>query len=213
MSMRNEKGSMILAVAIFMAVLAGVVYFYSNVQLLKVTSQYRRTQSMAFAHDIASNLAQQIRVAYDLAADPANASLCTSHGGSIATIPGSSGIKLCLVAGQICIAHPGNPQRAQVCVSLADQTIVAQRQARRTFLAWLTAPTQVRAQGYSPAAPLSTATSNALPAWPRCLGDACDVKCGINADCISFKFCPILGDSCDPTKVDDWVTQTVALLK
>jgi hypothetical protein len=235
----NRKGSMILSAAIFMAVLAGLIYFYSNVQLLKVTSQYRRTQSMAYAHQISAALAQNLRWSYDtaasIAANPLNAPACSNGGGAIVTVPGTA-VKLCLVGGQTCTAHPGNPNRAKVCVGIANQTLFGKRtlprepadpllpgrfyqspSSRLVLLVFLSASALAQVQGYSPGPPPVGGTANDLPAvGPVCIGDVCQVRCGpnpANADCLSFKFCPLLGDTCDPTKLDDWVTQTIALLK
>lgn len=231
MRLKNQNGSMILGVALAMAVIAGLVYFYSNVQLVKVTAEYRRTQSMAYAHQIAGSLAQNLRLAYDRAKlNTANPLECTGPGEGIVNVPGSA-VNLCLTDRQTCTAHPGNPNRQQVCVGFVNNTIFAKTNSNdeprrhlsppdgKTLLAaWVSlAAPKAMAQGFAPVPPPIGTTANNLLAAPTCVGGTCNVICGTgvgtNADCLTFKFCPLLGSTCDPAKPDDWVFQTVAFLR
>lgn len=223
----NQKGSVIITSALIMAVLAGVVYFYSNVQMLNVTKQYRKTKSMAYAHQIAGSFAQSLRRAYDvaqvIAKDPTNTdkqALCTGFGLGLHTI---GGVSLCLKNRGVCMPHPGNAQR-QLCISLDDNSLYAKQNQTpshdvpqfASLMQWLLSPQKAFAQPYRPPVPPSLETNNDLPDQPRCLGGACSVICqpnpGANADCVTFRFCPIMSQvgECEP---DEVVTQTVGFLR
>lgn len=213
---RNEKGFVFIGFALLIAAVMMVVFNLALDKSTQVTKRFGDEQALLYTQTLSVRFGEQIRYAYDIAklvaADPINnASLCPAAKGA-AIINLASGPKLCLVKRKICVPHPHDNQ--PVCISTSDGSLLAkardlpgERTQKSIALSWLLP--QAKAQVDRPANPSPSDTSNSLSGAPVCLDGPCATTCGVNADCVSFKFCPRSG-TCDAKQ---FVWQTVALIK
>ena len=225
----RERGAILLPLSIFISIVIASLFVLASHQLDNLYRRYWISEATRTTQDIASALAERLRWAYDTAAaSVTNPSLCDPMAGWYATsISSMPPIKLCLSGGQVCVPHPKDahpicvgPSYGTLTAKVSNRTrpvtIVADRASARSqnaIATWfrLTLP-RARAASFSPPAPPAIETSNDLnPLNPAtCIaGDCGGAQCGINADCVSFQFCP-LTSSCNP---DELVWQTVAFLK
>ena len=217
--LRNQNGQGVLAFSLILAVILTGIFVYVSSQSSSLVDRVRRTQGLAYGNQLSVKFAQRLRWSYDAAkADAANASLglCASYTGTLVTVGGAPGIPLCIVSNQICVQHPFLPSQ-QVCISPvgASPTIIGQH---RSLLDSVIPRAEAQSM-FIPADPPAGATSNALSvATNTCLNNTVDclARCGTagvggNADCLTIKFCPLVG-TCNTDGSED-VWQTIALIR
>jgi hypothetical protein len=206
MRIRGEAGFSLLSFAIILSVVLVALMYFTVGRSAETAKRMGQNMMLSYASDISIKLAQKIRYAYDVAkvTESTQPALCSSMGGAI--LPLSSSVHLCVVGTQICVDHPRGT--GSVCVNSTSGTLVAKHQLHP--LSWLI-PEALAQASDAPAEPLVTDTSNILTMPPSSCagGDNCRAQCGIDADCVSYRFCPLIG-TCT---ADQMVWQTIALLK
>jgi hypothetical protein len=213
--MRNERGQAVVGLAVVLTILTGLFYLYASEKTSRIMKIYRSTEATRYAHEIAADLAVKLRWSYDIAqtvaSSPMNANMCTNAGGNIVSV---GTIQLCWPAvGDICTLHPARSD-LKVCLNRNSDLYVknSENKSDLHLIALLLKSHTAWAGPFSPPLPAPTDTNNALPAKPICLNGDCDVVCGTNADCLTFRFCPLASAHCDDTD-NDWIWQTVGFFK
>ena len=231
--LRNDGGFAILQFSVIMAAIMATIFMFASSNSKSLVDKVGRSQGVAYGNELSVKFAQRLRWAYDAArADALNPSLglCSKYGGTTVTLSG--GIRLCMtnMAEGICVKHPQAPSQ-KVCITPngSDPSLIATRLTdprplelfepapKRTTSIALVAQallTQSYAQSiYSPPVPSSVATSNSLTvSATNCLGGNCRAICGgagKNADCVTYRFCPLVG-TCSANQL---VWQTVAFIR
>jgi hypothetical protein len=199
-----------------MAAIMAIMFVYASSKTKALTDKVGRSQGIFYGNQLSVKFAQRLRWSYDVArADALNTALnlCSSYpGGGIVTV---GSISLCLINSQVCVSHPQNLLQP-VCISNSDATIIAYHRPELRFSNWaaLTRVTvdSANAQNlYEPTEPPAGATTNDLTVRTNaCIGGDCRAQCGANADCLTFKFCPLVGGACETNQM---VWQTVAFIK
>ena len=215
MNLKRDDGFAVLAFSLFVAAaMAGLFVFVSG-KSDRLIERYYITQGQSYAMDLSPKLAVKLRWAYDLAKTPG---LCASYGGTTRNI---GAVPLCFDAtNKICVPHPKDA--SPVCVSDGDSTLIAKflSPANRfrpsafahQFADWLLPSAQ--AAPWSPPNPPAGEISNSVALAPVCLGGGdCGAQCSVNADCLTFKFCPLTGLTGSSCKPNQFVWQTIAFLK
>lgn len=218
--LKSQAGFALMPFSLIMGVLMAMIFLYASQKSEDLIKRYSVTQANSYALDLGAKIAQRARWSYDIAkadAGPTAPNLCVGTYGGVLTPVGA--FQMCLIDGKICVQHPRSSSK-KVCVSPADGTLLAKeldplknsRTPSRNAIAafsriWI--ETANAASIFSPAPPSAAETSNSLGAAPTCLGGPCAVTCALNADCVSFKFCPLLSD-CNS---DEFMWQTVGFLK
>lgn len=219
MNFRNQDGFAILPFSIIMAAIMAGIFIYASNKSKSLTDRYSSSQSVGFANEIATKLAQRIRWAYDVSRADARTpslNLCDSYTGANTPIPVRN-FQLCLVGGQICVKHPQLPTQ-DVCITPngANPTLLSKAPENAPMGAWaqmtdLVIPTAVAQNIYAPADLPASATSNSLTVNNgACIGSECRAICSTNSDCVTFRFCPLIGGCASDNQ---FVWQTIALIR
>lgn len=210
--MKNQNGSVVLVLAIVLAIISILIAYNSSSRTAKVAERARKTQGMNYAHQISASIARQLRRSYDLARAetkvPPIAPLCSTSGGTIINV---GAIPLCFFgSSEICTVHPARSS-LRICVA-PGSTLVDRRNSlqRHRLIAYLLRGQLAFGSVYSPAPPLATDAANLLNQDAICLNGTCRLQCNGNADCLTFKFCPMITGNCSP---DEFVTQTIGFPK
>lgn len=225
---KNERGFAILPFSVIMAAIMATIFMYSSNKSKSFTDQLSSAQGVAYANELSGKFAQRIRWAYDAAkADTMNPALnlCSSFGGANMNI-GSSAIRLCLVNNRICVKHP-QLTTVDVCITPTGSSpsiLVKATDLNPDFdshpsSAWASALNVLIEKSYAqniytPADLPASATSISFTvSSTTCLGGNCNAVCGSgagsNADCVSFRYCPLV-NACTANQM---VWQTIALIR
>jgi hypothetical protein len=226
--LRRDDG-FILPFCLAMAAVMAIIFMYASSQSERLIQKVARSQAVFYGNQLSVKFAQRLKWSYDAArADDLNPSLglCASVPGATRVTIGSGAIPLCLVNNQLCVQHPQISSQP-VCIyagGATPTTIFAAHSphpstnSRYSNWAAVTStliPTASAQNLFVPAEPPAGSTSILLTVDPLvCAGGDCRAKCGAapagNADCLTFKFCPLVGSCSDPSQ---FVWQTVAFLR
>ena len=211
--LRQQAGAAVIYLALALSVLAGIAILVASQYFNNLTKAHRSAQAKWYGNQMANDLAQKLRWAYDIGLavveDPANgALLCPNSKNSLITV-GSPGFQMCIPNGGVCTTHPLSQR--PVCVTPADGSVTASFfwGSRKFRVFAFLSQQEGRADIYTPPPPPIGETTNDLTVSPNCVAGNCYVHCGVNADCVTFKFCPLVGN-CGPT---DFISQTVGFVK
>lgn len=203
--------------AFVLSILIGIIFVAANQSLQAQTKETRGTRMRSYANEISNRMARKLRWGYDTARVPG---ACTTvPDAAIHNIPRSGGpsastlpLPICLIHSQACVDHPAD-FNTQICVSQDAATLLAQNGNSRSN--WVSlileqAVAQIGQSPFSPDPPPTTETNNDLALNPTCLGASCEVRCGMDADCMTFTFCPLTTPTCLP---EELITQTVGFIR
>ncbi len=210
-TIRNQDGLVILPFCLVMAAILAGIFMYASSRSNALIEKVGRAQARSYGNQLAVKFGQRLRWSYDAArADAANPALqlCTSNGGVITPL---NGVSLCLINDQVCVQHPQVPAQT-VCVKRSDSSLVAFNPHPRDLwvnLAHAFVPSAFAQNLNVPAAPAAASTNINFTPNPTCVGGDCAARCGVNADCVSIRFCSLVG-TCT---ANQHVWQTIAFIR